>query len=335
MTYGAPDADFYPPALLRHAHAQSVLASLKIRLPFIHHRAGDMMAASTYTVIEGDDGVRLSGLYTPAADGAPLVVLIHGWEGSASSQYILSCAAHLWRRGYAIFRLQLRDHGDSHHLNPEVFHSCRLDETAESVRQIAQRYAPPQLFLGGFSLGGNFSLRIAAVAETIGLSLDGVCAVSPVIDPSPTLRHMQNGPAIYRYYFMRKWRRSLRTKHNHFPDAFDMSVLDTHRELLPLTKVLVETVGGFDTVEDYFDGYSVRGDRLSTVTAPTAILSAIDDPIVPDEPLAALPPQPNIRVERRKHGGHCGFLFNLHRESYADHFMLDWFEQHRRSTSHA
>lgn len=332
MAHGTIDAEFTPPSVIRHAHAQSVLASLKVRLPFIRRRAGQMLARSTHTILEGSDGVRLSGFHTPAAGHAqvPLAVLIHGWEGSASSQYILSCAANLWSNGYSVFRLQLRDHGDSHHLNPEVFHSCRLDETAEAVRQIALRYAPEQMFLGGFSLGGNFSLRIAAMAPSIGLNLDAVCAVSPVIDPSPTLAHMESGPTVYREYFMKKWRRSLRRKHEFFPDSIDISVLDTHRSLLDLTKVLVETVGGFDSVEDYFDGYSVREDRLSSLRAPTIILSAIDDPIVPDGPLTQLPAQPNLRVERRQFGGHCGFLHNLHKESYADYFMQDWFDRHRQ-----
>lgn len=331
MTHGTIESPFTPPVVIRHAHAQSVFAGLKIRLPFIKKRAKDMLANSKATIIEGDDGVKLSGFYTPAksAQGAPLAVLIHGWEGSANSQYILSCGANLWNQGYSLFRLQLRDHGDSHHLNPEVFHSCRLEETAEAVHQIALRYAPGKLFLGGFSLGGNFSLRIAALAPSIGLKLDAVCAVSPVIDPSPTFAHMQAGPTIYREYFMKKWRRSLRKKHVFFPEAMDISVLDTHRSLMDLTKVLVETIGGFDTVEDYFDGYSVRGDRLSKLEAPSVILAAIDDPIVPDEPLTRLPPHPNLRIERRAHGGHCGFLNNLHTESYADHFMLDWFERHR------
>ncbi len=331
MAHGTIDSAFTPPAIIRHAHAQSVFASLKVRLPFVKRRASSMLAESRHVVLEGDDGVRLSGFHTPAAGNpnAPLAVLIHGWEGSAVSQYILSCAANLWSNGYAVFRLQLRDHGESHHLNPEVFHSCRLEETAEAVRQIGLRYQPKELFLGGFSLGGNFSLRIAARAPSIGLDLKSVCAVSPVIDPSPTLAHMEAGPAVYRAYFMKKWRRSLLKKHAFFPDAIDISVLDRHRSLMELTKVLVETIGGFDTVDDYFDGYSVRDNRLSTLESPTIILSAIDDPIVPDEPLSKLPPQPNLRVERRDHGGHCGFLHNLHQESYADHFMRDWFDRHR------
>ncbi|NNF16708.1 MAG: alpha/beta fold hydrolase [Gammaproteobacteria bacterium] len=320
---------FVPPAGMRNAHLQSVLASLRVRWPFIRRRARDLLGASRKVIVHGDDGVRLNGYYTSAAPNAPMVVLIHGWEGSAHSQYIISAAALLHDHGYAVFRLQLRDHGDSHHLNPEVFHSCRLEETAEAVRQIRRRFHPPQLFLGGFSLGGNFALRIARHAPQIGLELDGVCAISPVIDPAITLRHMQEGPTIYQGYFMKKWRRSLRRKNQFYPDALDISLLSTHRNLLELTEVLVETIGGFDSVADYFDGYSVKDERLHTITIPAAILAASDDPIVPDEPLQAVKETDHLRIFRTRHGGHCGFLTAVHRESYADQFMVNWFNNAR------
>lgn len=321
---------FNPPAWLSHPHVQSVFASLKLRRPFMRARAKEMLTRAQPVILHGDDDVRLSGFYSEHSPDAPLAVLIHGWEGHAESLYMLSCGAHLLANGYSVFRLQLRDHGDSHHLNEEVFHSCRLEETAEAVRQIQLRYQPSELFLGGFSLGGNFSLRIARIAPEIKLNLSGVCAVSPVIDPAPTLAHMENGPAIYRSYFMRKWGRSLRRKNALFPNAIDVSVLKTHRTLLPLTQVLVETVGGFDDVMNYFDGYSVRGERLSNLSMPTSILAAIDDPIVPDQPLTEVAYSSNLLIHRENNGGHCGFLENLHKENYADYFMLEWFNTHRQ-----
>ena len=34
---------------------------------------------------------------------------------------------------YDVARLNLRDHGDSHHLNDEIFHSCRIAEVVGAV----------------------------------------------------------------------------------------------------------------------------------------------------------------------------------------------------------
>jgi len=327
-----PPFPFQPPAPIRGAHAQSMLASVKLRWPWIRYRARHLLSGARHVVLHGDDGVRLNGYYTEQKNNAPLAVLLHGWEGSAKSQYILSSAAHLLNAGYSVFRLQLRDHGDNHHLNREVFHSCRLEETAEAVRQIRLRFKPDQLFLGGFSLGGNFSLRIARHAPSIGLDIDGVCAVSPVIDPATTLKNMEAGPRIYQEYFMKKWRRSLRRKSLFFPDQINLSLVKTHRRLLELTEVLVDTLNEFETVNDYFDGYSVREDRLHEISTPTVILASKDDPIVPDEPLSAVSETPHLRIHRTDYGGHCGFINNFHTESYADKFMLKWFENLRAAS---
>lgn len=322
-------APFAPPAGLRNTHTQSMLASMKIRAPWTYRRAKAVLAGSTHVLLPGNDGVTLDGYHTLNTADSPLAIVIHGWEGSAQSQYILSSAARLLSNGYSVFRLQLRDHGDNHHLNPELFHSCRLQETADAVKQVCERFGNGQVYLGGFSLGGNFALRISLLANTLGLPLKGTCAVSPVIDPGPTLRNMEQGPFIYHYYFMRKWRRSLERKLKFFPDAIDPAVLTTHRRLIELTSVLVGTIDEFDSVEAYFDGYSIREERLSGLMVPSTILAAEDDPIVPDEPLRAIKETPNLRIYRSAHGGHCGFINNIHQPSYADNFMLNWFNHLR------
>ena len=55
------------------------------------------------------------------------------------------------------------------------------------------------------------------------------------------------------------------------------------------------------------------------------ILASQDDPIVPDDPLTQVPETDVLKIYRSEHGGHCGFLNNFHHGSYADSFMLSWF----------
>ena len=92
------------------------------------------------------------------------MILIHGWEGSAEAMYVMSTAQRLMEQGFDVFRLNPRDHGPSHHLNPELFHSNRIGEVVGAVGALAERYRPEALMLAGFSLGGNFCLRVAARA---------------------------------------------------------------------------------------------------------------------------------------------------------------------------
>ena len=95
-------------------------------------------------------------------------MILHGWEGSAESCYVISLGAELLASGFDVLRLNLRDHGDSHHLNREIFHSCRLAEVVGATRAVAQRFPQARIFLAGFSLGGNFVLRVSADAGAPG-----------------------------------------------------------------------------------------------------------------------------------------------------------------------
>ena len=103
------------------------------------------------------EGVTLQAFHAPPPPGAAvppggptLAVLLHGWEGSAASLYILSLAQRLFGHGYDVVRLNLRDHGDTHHLNRDLFHSCRLSEMVGAVRRLQADFPAHRLVLAGW-----------------------------------------------------------------------------------------------------------------------------------------------------------------------------------------
>ena len=149
-----------------------------------------MLACAETQVVECGDGVLL-GHYSSqvAADaaGADLAILLHGWEGSADSMYVLSLGSYLFELGCDVYRLNFRDHGPSHHLNEEIFHSCRLDEVVGAVRAIQRAIPQPRVTIAGFSLGGNFALRVAARAPAAGITLERAIAICPVLRPHSTM----------------------------------------------------------------------------------------------------------------------------------------------------
>src|SRR5262245_63475377 len=162
-------AAFAPPGWLANHHVQSILPSLKMRWPLLARRARALLRCGQTQIVDCGDGVRLLGHYSSqAAAGRPpardLAILLHGWEGSADSLYVLSLGSYLFELGCDVYRLNFRDHGPSHHLNEEIFHSCRLDEVVGAVRAIQRAIPHRRLTLAGFSLGGNFALRVAARA---------------------------------------------------------------------------------------------------------------------------------------------------------------------------
>src|SRR5947207_2812916 len=171
-----------------------MLASTAWRRGRILRGAASLLAAQRELLLDCGAGVRLQCfLSSPAHGNGPAVVLLHGWEGSADSLYVLSLAQLLFAQRFAVARLNLRDHGDTHHLNRELFHSCRLPEVIGAVRALQQHLQGTGLRLVGFSLGGNFMLRVAAQAREAGLDLARVIAVSPVLDPAQTLTALERG----------------------------------------------------------------------------------------------------------------------------------------------
>jgi uncharacterized protein len=316
--------DFAPPAWLRNSHLQSVLPSLKLlRRAGIAHRASALLDAAVPEIIDCGEGVRLLGYRSTQARAAraasrDLVVLLHGWEGSADSLYVLSLGAVLFERGCDVFRLNFRDHGDSHHLNRELFHSCRIAEVVGAIGRLAQLAPNQRLALAGFSLGGNFALRVAARAPAAGHPVERVVAVCPVLDPAHTLDVLENGWWVYRRYFVFKWKRSLERKQACFPDTYDFSDILAMDSLTEMTDYLVRRHSDFADLAAYLAGYAIVGDALARLAVPSFVISAADDPIIPARDLERLATGPSLSVTAVPLGGHCGFLERLSGPSWID-----------------
>lgn len=314
---------FAPPRLLRNPHLQSVLASSRLRA-HLARRRDVLERESEEAVLDCGAGVRLQGFLTRQhrrERPLGLVVLLHGWEGSVRSTYLMHAGGRLLDDGFDVFRLNLRDHGETHHLNAELFHSCRIAEVVGAVAAVGERYAPTRLFIAGYSLGGNFALRVALRAPAAGIALDHAVAVCPVISPASGLRALEAAPWFYQAYFLRKWRQSLLRKARLFPAQYRFDDWFGRITLRELTRRLVEQYTEFGTLDNYLDGYSIAGDRLATLSVPASILTAADDPIIPVNDFHALRLPAHVRLEIAPYGGHCGFLAGFGGRTYAEDFI--------------
>jgi len=328
---GASDdpGPFEPGGLLANAHLQSVLTSSPWRKRRVLRSSSAYRTGSEREVVSTPSGVHLLGYRSrPESSNGALAILLHGWEGSAESNYLLDTAVALDRAGFETFRLNFRDHGDSHHLNEDLFHSCRLREVLEAVGILAGSHARGAVFLVGFSLGGNFALRVARHAPENGISLDRVVAVSPVIRPRNVLDALASGLPIYEKYFVRKWRRSLRRKQRLFPERYNLDSWFRHRRLADQTRHLVADYTDFPDLDAYLEGYSIAGDYLAGLETSSLIVTAADDPIIPIADFERLPRPPALTLEIWPHGGHCGFLANWRLESWIEQRIVSELWQH-------
>jgi predicted alpha/beta-fold hydrolase len=322
-TDSSPVARFAPSGWLANPHFQSIVPSLSLRRPFVASRARQMLAVADTRIVDCGDGVRLLGHYSSQeAAGRPpardLAILLHGWEGSSDSVYVLSLGSHLFSLGCDVFRLNFRDHGPSHHLNEDIFHSCRLDEVIGAVRSIQSSLPDKRVTISGFSLGGNFALRVAAKAQKAGIELERAAAVCPVLRPHSTMEVLENGWFIYQQYFLNKWKRSLRRKQQCFPKRYDFTKILAQTTIRSMTEMLVRNFSEFSDLDAYLNGYAITGDALSDLTVPSHILISLDDPIIPAHDLENLARSPHLHVTSIPKGGHCGFMDSFNGASWAD-----------------
>ena len=326
MSPAGRPSGYRAPRWLRNAHLQSVLGSSPLRRRMAGRALAATGATTTVHLVDGGDGIRLQGLFStvPGREPLGLALLLHGWEGSAESTYMRLSAARLLARGFDVFRLNFRDHGDTHHLNAGIFHSCLIDEVVHAAGDIARRFQPAPtapLRVGGYSLGGNFALRLGLHAPAAGLAVARVAAVCPVLDPAATMTAMERGFPLYAWYFRHKWRRSLRRKRALFPQLLALDDRTLGLDLRPLTGWLVERHTALGGLDAYFDGYSIAGARLAGLRMPADILTSADDPVIPVAGFEALQLPPGARLEVATHGGHCGFLLDGRLRGYAEHWL--------------
>ena len=318
--------DYRPPRWLRNAHLQSALSSSRLRL-----QRGRLLLAATgaqnrEVLLDGGDGVRLQGWHSfiEGRQARGMALLLHGWEGSAESSYMRMSAARLLQQGFDVVRLNFRDHGNTHHLNTGIFHSNLIDEVVHAAGDVARRWPQLPLVAAGYSLGGNFVLRLAMRAPAAGIPLLRVASVCPVLDPALTMDNIQNGPAMYDWYFRRKWAVSLRRKRDLFPDLGNWDDAVLRLDIRELTRWLVEHHTSFGTLQAYFDGYSIAGERLAALQVPADILMAEDDPVIPFTSFGDWRLPAHARLQTARWGGHCGFLENWQ----GDGFSERWVAQH-------
>lgn len=318
---------FSPSGLLCNTHVQSILASMSPRRRHWRRRDDHMEKAAQRHVLDCGDDVRLLGFHSPHPQSRGLVVLIHGWEGCQDSVYLYAMACTLYAAGYSVFRLNLRDHGETHALNELPFHSARMAEVLGAFHAIQQLETTRPLICVGFSLGGNFALRVGLMGPPVDITPNLSIGISPAINPEATLEAIDAGSAIYRRYFLKQWRQTLKKKSDVWPGRFDFSDLDTQTRFVDVTRRFVEHYTEYPSYEAYLGAYTLTPAMLMNAPSPLAIITAQDDPVIPFADFKDLRVTGSLHaLETPAHGGHCGFIENWKMQGWADRSVLHMIE---------
>ena len=146
---------FRPAWWLPGAHGQTVAGRYLRERTGVHYRRERMETE------DGDfvdlDWATVEGMALPST--APLVLLVHGLEGSANSSYMLESCRALAERGVRAVAMNFRSCSGEPNRLPRFYHAGDTADLAAVLRHL--RAAGPAATLGalGFSLGANVLLK--------------------------------------------------------------------------------------------------------------------------------------------------------------------------------
>ncbi len=312
---------FNPPFYLKNAMLQTILSSSKLRVL----GENKMLDCTQELIIDAGRGVKLLGYISShtAISSKGLVIFLHGWEGSTDSAYIISTGKYLYNNGFDIFRLNLRDHGDSHHLNKGLFLGTLIDEAFSAIKRIAGLSKRKPVYLIGFSMGANFAIRIAhRCGKTPIANLKHVVSINPPLDPLKATINIDQTRLI-RAYFLKKWKRSLAIKQQLFPDMYDFNDILKMDTCMEMTEVLIKRYTEYKDAEDYFSHYTLKSGYLNKIKMPLTIITSEDDPVIPIEDFYSAKMSASVNFLPQKYGGHCGYIEGLSLSSWYQNLLVE------------
>ncbi len=238
------------------------------------------------------------------------VVLVHGLEGCSESHYMRGIATKAWRAGLNAVRLNQRNCGGTESLTPTLYHSGLSADYQTVIKELATVDGLPDIWLVGYSMGGNLVLKTAGEAGADFPALQGVLAVCPNIDPAAcvtALEHPSN--RLYHSYFLKRLKARMRRKATWFPDKFDLSDLRAIGSMREFDDRYTAPDGGYHNAAEYYERAGARH-VLAQIRVQTVILTAQDDPFIPYAMFQApaLRSNPRIKLIAPRYGGHCGFF---------------------------
>ena len=237
----------------------------------------------------------------------PIVVLLHGLEGSSNSTYIQGAAHCFLKKGWGVAAINLRSCSGELNRRAQFYHSGWFDDLDRLVLSL-RRYQVP-IFGLGFSLGGNLVLKFSG-SDTLS-SFDAVMAVSAPIDLSSSTHAMRAWPArLYEKRFLRMLQKKMQKKTDTLlKEGIPVHKAKTAQTIREFDRYLTAHSYGFKDEEDYYQSASALP-VLERISIPVHLLQSKDDPMLSS---LCYPEQnrlpSNITCLYTKQGGHVGFVY--------------------------
>jgi predicted alpha/beta-fold hydrolase len=289
---------FRPAWWLRNPHLQTLWPHLLRRTPRVPTRRERL---------ELPDGDFLDLDWTQGGSG-PIVLILHGLEGSARSHYARGMLGAIAARGWRGLVMHFRGCSGEPNRLARSYHSGETGDLAYVVGTVRRHEPDVPLAVTGYSLGGNVLLKwlgeMGAQAP-----ITAAVAVSVPFELAKAAARLQRGVSrVYQAKLLRSLQRNTARKFSAIPCPVALEQVRRTWTLRQFDDLVTAPLHGFASADDYYVRCSSRG-YIAGIRVPTLVLHALDDPFMtpdavprPEEVPAA------VTLEVSTHGGHVGFV---------------------------
>ena len=309
-------SDFNPPWMFKNGHVNSMY-------PYFLSSTKDPKFERERIETPDNDFLDLDFI---RSGNQRLVLLCHGLEGSSDSNYIKHYANHLDQQGYDVLAINYR--GCSGEMNRQflMYNSGKTDDLDWVIRHVLSDY--DQIFLIGFSLGGNLILKYLGDGHfPISEKVKKAVAVSvPVHLSDASQQLLKPSNYLYQIKFLKTLRRKVRLKHRQFPDKIDPKYLLKTWNLYLFDEYFTAPMFGYKNAEDYYaQNQSIQ--FLDGIQTPTLIVNAKDDPFLGPKcfPYEHAERSSTIQLCVPNYGGHVGFVKGSQDRKWLDDHIIRFF----------
>jgi len=292
------DGCFQPAWWCRGPHAQTLWARLVRQAPEIRFWRERL---------ELPDGDFIDLDWSEHGSG-PIVIVLHGLEGSSDSPYARGIMQAIERRGWRGVIIHFRGCSSEPNRLARSYHSGDTGDLSHFINTLRRREPRTPLATVGFSLGGNVLLKWLGKAGGAAPLRAAVAVSVPYVLRGAAERLNHGFSRLYQWQLLRSLRGTVVEKRRRIKLPLNIQDLSTLKSFRDFDEYVTAPLHGFDGADHYYTVSSSR-QYLKGITVPTLLLHARTDPFMTEK---AIPGQnelsESVVLEVSTHGGHVGFV---------------------------
>ena len=297
--------EYVAPAILLNGHLETVYPSLFRKVKSLPYRRERIATPD-------DDFLDLDWMRRPD-QSKKLVIISHGLEGNADRAYVRGMAKAFVDKGIEALAWNFRGCGDELNRQKYFYHSGASHDLDTVVTHAISTGRYTEIYLIGFSLGGNMTLKyLGEKGATVPSQIKKAVVFSVPMDLKAGCETISRpGNWIYSRRFVKSLIKKVVAKAALYRDI-DIAGIEQIKTLLEFDNRYTAPLHGFNDALHYYSESSANK-YVSQITVPTLIVNAKNDPFLGPEcsPVSLLMHHPYVRLETPRRGGHVGFaLFN-------------------------